>query len=395
MAEHTYAVLEYVFNNYIYNTNYINLLYVTTPRFKISMDILISSYQGGQSKLLLGNNEIKLYTYYNSTTTGIIRELRFQFGGSTDYVAIPFEPNVKFNLQISNNYIEVDGYRVSAEVNPVKIFSEPIYVLGSKYENGSSYYSPFRLYKMEIFDKGQSVMSLLPVRKLETNEYGLYDKAGDLFYKNEGTSSQGAGEIIDYIDVSDENKTTNLKLGINIVKKDKMQSLLTIFNSNMKKIDRLHPIIVTKDTLLNSGVSNINQSLIVDHEQKQRIYSQLETKVAAEQYKSLVANILINKLSQDYSNLDLDELFATNLEFQQIISDICDTIMLDYYTKAKIDEIIEQGDPVQMSDYYTKIQINELIPEKEDLTVVQKFLDAQVTLKENLAIFTMLNGLSN
>jgi hypothetical protein len=68
--------------------------------------------------------------------------------------------------------------------------------------------------------------------------------------------------------------------------------------------------------------------------------------------------------------------------------------MQPYFTKAEVDDIIEQGEAAQMDDYYTKIQIEDLIPEKEDLSMVYRFLENQRIFQENLVLFTRLNGLS-
>ena len=70
--------------------------------------------------------------------------------------------------------------------------------------------------------------------------------------------------------------------------------------------------------------------------------------------------------------------------------------MKDYYTKAEVDEIVVAGSGGhQMDNYYNKTEIDSLIPEKENLDVIQQFLESRTDYYNNLKLFTKLNGKEN
>ncbi|MCR5564900.1 MAG: hypothetical protein K6F59_03775 [Gammaproteobacteria bacterium] len=270
--------------------------------------------------------------------------------------------------------------------------SSAFYILGVP-SNYNNYNSPNRLYSLKIYEGNNLVVNLIPVREKGTDKYGFYDTVMRVFYTNNLTGTLTHGEEIADIDVDTENYTDIIGLRINFDHKETMNSWIEAFYNNAVKIDFMHPAINTPYQSLHAQLANINQKWVSNDIEKDRIWQLVDTRVPIEEGKSAVRSALITKLTNDYTKAELDLIFASNQDLQDLIDSICVVIMADYPDKAEVDELItEHGSGGGMEGYYNKTEIDTMIPEKEDLTVISNFLESRTEYYNNLKVFTRLNG---
>ena len=389
-----YVHVEWVGLSQNSNINYINTNFVPTIRTKIKAKLIIANVTTSTISTIIGNNEVKLYVNPKTVDGYWHYFLSWKYGQSTTVAEYDYSSSYNiFNIEAGNNYLKINDVIVSElEQNTVQTYFSPINIFGNKSE--TNYRPVVRIYELQIYDGDKLVVNLVPAKNTFNDTLGFYDTVSDMFLVNEGVNTLNCGSILEPIEISDVTRTGRLNLELYSDQKSLMKNYLNSLNSNSKKIDNTFLKIQNKNQTLSAKKNNINQTINNDAAQKTLIWNELDSKVTFEEGKSLLINALLAKLAADYSNLDLDNLFATNVQFRQLIDSICDSIMQPYYTKAEVDEKIVQGEAAQMDDYYTKIQIEDLIPEKEDLSMVYRFLENQRIFQENLVLFTRLNGLS-
>ena len=389
-----YVHVEWVGLSQNSNINYINTNFVPTIRTKIKAKLIIANVSTGTTGTIIGNNEVKLYINPRIVNGYWHYFLSWKYGQSTAEAEYDYSSSYNvFKVEAGNNYLKINDVIVSELTqNTVQTYFSPINIFGNKSEN---IYRPLiRIYELQIYDGDKLTVNLIPAKNNFNNTFGFYDTISDMFLVNEGINILNCGSDLEPIEIPDVTRTGRLNLELYSNQKSFMKDYLNSLNSNSKKIDNTFSKIQNKNQTLSVKKNNINQTISNDAAQKTLIWTELNQKVTFEEGKSLLINALLAKLAADYSSLDLDNLFATNVQFRQLIDSICDSIMQPYYTKAEADEIITQGEAAQMDNYYTKIQIEDLIPEKEDLSMVYRFLENQRVFQENLVLFTRLNGLS-
>jgi hypothetical protein len=70
------------------------------------------------------------------------------------------------------------------------------YLLFARSDTGITISPPFAIKYFWVKKNGQYIRNMIPVRRKSDNQLGLYDKANDVFYTNQGTGNFTAGTIV-------------------------------------------------------------------------------------------------------------------------------------------------------------------------------------------------------
>ena len=373
----------------------IALNYFPSDKTRVEAEIAVTGMRNwGTSSILLGTNTINIASAFNLRYYPDYREVLVGTDTKSLYSGrnSVYYDSTKHMIEFGNRFITVDGVKIEdADVSFVRS-SSAFYILGvpGTYNN---YNSPNRLYSLKIYEGNNLVVNLIPVREKGTDKYGFYDTIMRVFYTNNLTGTLTHGEEIADIDIDVENYTNIMGLRINFDPKETMNSWIEAFSNNAVKIDFMHPAINAPYQSLHTQLANINQKWASNAIEKDRIWQLVDTRVPIEDGKSAVRNALITKLTNDYTKADLDLIFASNQDLQDLIDSICAVIMADYPDKDEVEEMIKtHGSGGGMEGYYNKTEIDSMIPEKEDLTIISNFLESRTEYYNNLKVFTRLNG---
>ena len=241
-----------------------------------------------------------------------------------------------------------------------------------------------KLYEIKIYEDDVLVRDYIPVLRWTDRAIGLLDIISNEFYQ---ASSKYfvRGKILDKY-------TENMELRVGFDEAETTHYYISEMSNNFERTDTYFGDLLTDDAELNRLVRVIENRFSVDAKEKEAIVRLLNNKVALTDQKDLVLNTLITKLDTDYSKDALDSTFTSNTDLVNKIATICNEILKDYYTKAEVEDLVEKGSGSKMDNYYTKAEIDEKIPDKEDLSIIQQFLESRTEYYNNLALFTKLNG---
>lgn len=251
--------------------------------------------------------------------------------------------------------------------------------------------SEFHIYEamadQELPEK--EVINLIPVIRWLDNAIGLYDTINDSFYPVNVNFSHG--KILDLA-----NYTENMELRIGYDASETTHKFIDQTYLNFTGVDSYYVNIKNRDNALLALMNDIATKFVLDASSKDYAWTQLRQKLDIIPGYSVVSNTLISKLTDDYTKQQINDLIASNDDLDTLVDSICSLLMKDYYTKAEVDEMVEAGSGGhQMDNYYTKTEIDSLIPEKENLDVIQQFLESRTDYYNNLKLFTKLNGKEN
>lgn len=390
-----YTQMEWVGSSSSPSDSYINLNYSITDHTKIVAKIAFNGYTstngiifGTDNKDLIGSLGLMSYNSYG--------RIYYDYGGTDRRIYFDglYPSLTPVTLELGNRYIKINSeLKVSSSAVAFVTSQQPLYILGGK--NLRSWNCQNRIYEFRIYEDDNLMMELLPARKKGTNIYGFYDTKTKIFFENDATGLLTCGKELQDIVSDDGSYTDILGLQIDFQKQDPIHLFINSFDVNSRKIDYSHTPLKNKNQSLVTGLNAVDQQFLVDVAQKEIIQNALDNKVVIDPTKDAVSNNLISKLNKDYPRDTLDYDFATLDEYNQLVESTCATVMKNYYTAEEVDALVDKGSGSKMEGYYTKAEIDILIPEKEDLTKVQNFLDAQTEYINDLAIFTKLNGDTN
>lgn len=241
-----------------------------------------------------------------------------------------------------------------------------------------------KLYEIKIYEDDVLVRDYIPVLRWTDRAIGLLDVISNEFFQ---ASSKYfvRGKILDKY-------TENMELRVGFDEVETTHYYISEMSNNFERTDTYYGDLLADDAELNRLLNVIENRFSVDAKEKEAIVRLLNNKVALTDQKDLVLNTLITKLDTDYSKETLDSTFTSNTDLVNKIDTICNEILKDYYTKAEVEDLVEKGSGSKMDNYYTKAEIDEKIPDKEDLSIIQQFLESRTEYYNNLTIFTKLNG---
>ena len=390
-----YSRLEWI-GNFDKNGNtihsYIELPYYPSSSTRIVLDAAFLS-RGGVFGNGSNNSTLAFWATAEWSYLDLARGNYSSYPGNriTDYTN--YLDDIKRNYEFGQVYIKVNDVIKAQGSNP-----RPFANLGYKlklftgaYINSNSAkqkLSEFRIYE-ETDDPDfpeKEIMHLIPVIRWLDNMIGFYDTVNDNFYPTPVNFSRG--KILDLA-----NYTENMELRIGYDTSETTHKLIEQTYLNFTDVDNYYLTIKNRDTALLALMNDIATKFVLDAASKDYAWTQLRQKLNITPGYNVVNNTLISKLTDDYTKLQIDTLIASNDDLDTLIDSICSLLMKDYYTKAEVDEIVEAGSGGhQMDNYYNKKEIDDLIPEKENLDVIQQFLESRMDYYNNLKIFTKLNG---
>lgn len=168
------------------NQNWINTNILPTRDVNMTlifMPVSTKMYQrvigyGGYFHSELNNDDIQLY------------------GGSTGNAAFAganVELNEKYNLSINGSRIELNGLTIGAVPTTNYSPNQPIAIGHNTFGTYRDHDTLMRIYSVTIYNSGILVSRLLPCRKLDTNQIGMYDIIRGYFVPNAGAGQFIAG----------------------------------------------------------------------------------------------------------------------------------------------------------------------------------------------------------
>lgn len=388
-----YSSLDYLYNNADYSSAYIDLNIKVNTNTRIELDAAFteSSYT---SNSWLFSTQSGYYSNQAFYCTIGDYGLRFSYGDFQKYGAITdttdYRDDVRRVYSFYNGGISVNGTETATGTKHAVLTTLSLRWFCDIYST-NTYFSrahtvQHSLYELKIYEGDSLLHDFVPMFRWSDRLPGLYDKITNYFCSPSGDNSIFVfGKILDHY-------SDNLQLRTDFEVQEPIHNFLTENSTNFKIIDDAFTNLLSKDIVLVGIISKITELFNYDVTQKKSIYALLDNKVDAETSKSLVATLLINKLEADYTKDEMTILLANKTDLETRIKETCIKIMLAYYTKSEVDELIKQGEAISMDDYYTKIELDALIPSKEDLSFIQKFLESCTTYYNNLGLFSKLNG---
>lgn len=196
-----YQRVEYIENSYRqwidtgWKNNYANDIYVeayfkpNTIPSNANRCALLSNYNGNDydynfSLEARKNSNIRMHCYANvtdtadnSVSTNIVNKVCIKYSSSEKYVSC-------------NDSVVQIPYNLYGDCpNSNRIFVD-------KAQRFTTFCCYFKLYGMKIYDNGVLVRDFIPCYRKSDSEAGLYDKANNVFYMNQGTGSFIVGNKI-------------------------------------------------------------------------------------------------------------------------------------------------------------------------------------------------------
>ena len=393
-----YSRLEWI-GNFDKNGNvihgYIELPYYPSSSTRIVLDAAFLS-SGGVFGNGSNNTTAAFWAIAETSYLHLARGNYSSYSGNRVYDYTNYLDNIKRTYEFGQVYIKVNDV-VKAQGNNPKSFTN----LGYKLKLFTGSYtgstpakqklSEFHIYE-ETSDPDfpeKEIMHLIPVIRWLDNAIGFYDTINDSFYPTNANFSRGKIQDL-------TNYTENMELRIGYDASETTHKFIDQTYLNFTGVDNYYVNIKNRDNVLLALMNDIATKFVLDASSKDYAWTQLRQKLNITPGYNVVSNTLISKLTDDYTKSQIDALIASNDDLDALIDSICNLLMQDYYTKAEVDEIVEAGSGGhQMDNYYNKTEIDELIPEKENLDVIQQFLESRTEYYNNLKIFTKLNGKEN
>ena len=390
-----YSQLEWICNN---STNLsIELDYYPSSATKIILDAAFLS--SGNAGGLFGNftNNTTMRYWANIYENYIMFNYGYNYrnyGGRDIRVDGNYRDDIRRTYEFALDHVAIDGTIMATVTRGiVGNYGYKLHLFGgvaSWTAQATMKMSEFIIIN-QVYDESlqeyvdTTVHDYVPVIRWLDRKIGIYDKITENFYSI--PTGYTRGKILDL-----DHYTKNLELMINFIDTTSTYQFINELSNNFKLFDSEFTTLKNKDLNLVALLANIERKFAIDATTKEAFWLNIRNKVDITEGKSTVLNTQIAKLSADYSRLELYELIATTNDLQTLIDAICATIMLDYYTKAEVDEIVAKGSGASMDNYYKKTEIDELIPQKEDLTIIDTFLQSREYYYNSVREFSRLNG---
>lgn len=379
-----YSQLEWLGNNpSTYSTSYIELNYYPSSATKIEVDAAFLSTGNGIFIFgIFSNNAAQAYWAVADTSQMCFSTYRSDVSSKVVHDYHNYRDSVKRTYTFGNGYIMVNGSTTATATT--QSYSSFGYKL--KWFAGCNSWGGAltqKVYGIRIYDNDTIVRDYIPAIRLRDRAIGLLETITNEFHV--APSGYTRGKIL-------EKYTENMALRVGFDESDVAHYFISENSVNFKAVDSNYSSLSSQDIALNALVEKIEKRFSIDSLEKEAIWKIVNNKIDIVENKDVVLNTLITKLDSDYSKEKLDAIFASNDDLETKIEATCDELMTDYYTKAEVDKLVEKGGGGKMDNYYTKTEIDEKIPDKEDLTIIQQFLESRTEYYNSLRTFTKLNG---
>lgn len=376
-----YSQLEWLSNNT--STSYIELNYYPSSATKIEVDAAFLST--GNSNYIFGiftNSTRQAFWAFANASQMYFETYRSDVSSKVVHDYHNYRDGVKRTYTFGNGYIMVNGSTTATATK--QSYSSFGYKL-NWFAGPAPWVSSLtqKVYEIRIYENDAIVRDYIPAIRLRDRTVGLLETISNEFHV--APSRYTRGKIL-------EKYTDNMELRVGFDGSEATHYFISENSVNFKVVDSNYSTISSQDIALNALVEKIEKRFSTDSLEKDAIWKVINSKIDIVENKDTVLNTLITKLDTDYSKEKLDAIFASNDDLETKIKAICDELMVDYYTKAEVDQLVKKGGGGKMDNYYTKTEIDTKIPSKENLTIIQQFLESRTEYYNNLRTFTKLNG---
>ena len=179
-------------------TQYIDTGIYGTQDLKTELTFQELGETGTSGYAIFGNYSGNTGNYYLYQSAGNVHYWQVGFGAYSNIYEGPTPDNEKHTALFDNYKVYLDGTEIKSFTESTFTSAYTLLLFNMHNATGGLYNSVAkRIFSCKMWKDGILVRDMVPVRKINNGELGMYDKANKVFYTNQGTGKFIAGPSVD------------------------------------------------------------------------------------------------------------------------------------------------------------------------------------------------------